>query len=104
MRSLSWHEPVGASPIRSARALSLHRFLFRFAFAGANVFAWVFVFQYFYLVEPDIAHGLARTALLYALSQTITCLVTPFAARLLRSGARRALLLGTVAAASSFVV
>jgi len=86
------------------RALSTHRFLFRLALAGTNVFAWVFIFQYFYLVEPDIAHGLARVALLYALSQTITCLVTPFAARLLRSGARRALLLGTVAAASSFVV
>ena len=104
MRSLSWHEPSGASPIRSARSLSLHRFLFRFAFAGANVFAWIFVFQYFYLVEPDIAHGLARTALLYALSQTVTCLATPYTAHLLRSGARRVFILATFVAATSFVI
>ncbi len=69
-----------------------------------HIFAWVFIFQYFYLVEPDIAHGLARTALLYALSQTITCLLTPYAARLLASGARRALMFGTLTAAGSFVI
>lgn len=104
MRSFSLREPSLASPLRSVRALSIHRFLFRFALAGANIFAWIFIFQYFYLVEPDIAHGLARTALLYALSQTITCLTTPYAARALRSGARRALLLATIVAASSFVI
>ncbi len=104
MRSVSWREPSLASPLESMRALSIHRFLFRFALGGANVFAWVFVFQYFYLVEPDIIHGLARTALLYALSQTITCLLSPYTARLLRRGARRVLLIATIMAASSFVI
>ncbi|MSU74143.1 hypothetical protein EXS56_03310 [Candidatus Kaiserbacteria bacterium] len=104
MRSFSLREPGLASPLRSAQALFLHRFLFRFAFAGAHVFAWIFIFQYFYLVEPSLAQALARTALLYALSQTVTCLATPYAARLLRSGARRVFVWATVLAASSFVV
>src|SRR3989344_3964370 len=85
-------------------ALSLHRFLMRFALAGANIFAWIFAFQYFFLVEPDIAHALARTALLYALSQAITCLVTPYGARALRGGARRMLLYAAVSAAAAFAV
>lgn len=104
MRSFSLRESTLASPVRSMRALAAHRFLFRFSFAGINIFSWIFAFQYFFLVEPDIAHAFVRTALLYALSQTITCLTTPYAARLLRLGARRALLFATVVAASSFVV
>ncbi len=104
MRSFSLREPVLAFPLGSAQALSLHRFLFRFAFAGANVFAWIFIFQYFYLVEPNISQGLARTALLYALSQTVTCLATPYAAHRLRSGARRIFVWAIVIAASSFIV
>ena len=104
MRSFSLREPTLASPMQSVRALSLHRALFRFAFAGVNVYAWIFVFQYFFLVEPDVAHALVRTVLLYALSQTVTCLTTPYAARLLLSGARRTLILATTVAASSFVV
>ncbi|OGG53204.1 hypothetical protein A2851_02745 [Candidatus Kaiserbacteria bacterium RIFCSPHIGHO2_01_FULL_53_29] len=84
-------------------ALDLHRFLLRFALAGVNVFAWIFVFQYFYLIEPSIAHALARVALLYALSQMITCLLTPYAARALRKGARRMLILAVLVAASALV-
>ncbi len=97
-------EPFQGSPLRSLRALALHRFLLRCALAGVHVFAWIFIFQYFYLVEPDIAHALARTALLYALSQTITCLVTPHAARSLRGGTRRALYSAVLVAATAFVV
>ncbi len=104
MRSFSLRESALASPLRSARALLIHRLLFRFSFAGANIFAWVLVFQYFYLVEPSVAHGLARAALLYALSQTITCLATPYAARLLRFGARRVFVSAILFAAASFVV
>src|SRR3989338_7780949 len=88
-RSISLREPALASPLRNVRLLSLHRFIFRFAFAGANIFAWIFIIQYFYLVEPSIGMGLERTALLYALSHTVTCLATPYAARLLRSGSPR---------------
>ena len=103
-RSISLREPALASPLSNARLLSLHRFIFRFAFAGANIFAWIFIFQYFYLVEPSIGMGLARTALLYALSHTVTCLATPYAARLLRSGSRRMCIAAIVIAASSFTV
>ncbi|MEK7133881.1 MAG: hypothetical protein AAB804_02325 [Patescibacteria group bacterium] len=103
MRAQFVREPSLANPLRSVRALELHRFLLRAALAGVNIFAWMFVFQYFYLVEADIAHALARTALLYALSQTITCLVTPYAARRLRAGARSALILGTLLAAVAFL-
>lgn len=84
--------------------LDIHRLLFRFALAGANIFAWIFLFQYFYLIELDIADALARTALLYALSQTITCLLTPYAARALRRGARRMLLVAVLFAATAFVI
>src|SRR3989344_4143711 len=103
-RSISLREPTLVPPLSSVRLLSLHRFLFRFAFAGANIFAWIFIFQYFYLVEPSIGFGLARTALLYALSHTVTCLATPYAARLLVSGSRRVCIAAIVIAAASFVV
>lgn len=104
MRSFSLRELSLASPFGSTNVLSLHRFLFRFAFAGANVFSWVFVFQYFYLVEPSLAQGLARTALLYTLSQTVTCLVTPYAARLLGFGVRRVFVWAIILAAASFII
>lgn len=103
-RSISLREPTLAPAEWNVRLLSVHRFLFRFAFASANIFAWIFVFQYFYLVEPSIGLGLARTALLYALSHTVTCLTTPYAARLLVSGSRRVCIAAIVIAAASFVV
>lgn len=84
-------------------ALRLHRFLLRVALAGVSVFAWIFAFQYFYLVGPDAAHALARVVLLYALSQTITCLATPYTARLLRHGSRRAMTFALLSAATGFV-
>src|SRR3989344_4995630 len=85
-------------------ALGLHRFLLRTALACASIFAWIFIFQYFYLVEPDLAHAFARTALIYALSQTITCLLTPYAAQALRKGARRAMLIAVLFLGSAFVI
>ena len=86
------------------RALTLHRFVFRFALAGANVFAWIFIFQYFSVISPDPGHAFARTALLYALSQTITSLVTPYAARSLGHGTRRSLITATLVAALAFAL
>ncbi|OGG50780.1 hypothetical protein A2763_02545 [Candidatus Kaiserbacteria bacterium RIFCSPHIGHO2_01_FULL_54_36] len=86
------------------RSLALHRFLLRFALAGANVFAWIFIFQFFYLIEPDIGHALARVALLYALSQVITCLLTPYAVQTLRDGARPLLLIAVLFASSALVL
>jgi len=84
--------------------LALHRFLLRFALAGASVFAWLFVFHFFSLRTGSIAEGLARTALLYMLSATVTCLATPVAARALRVGARRTMLFALLFAAAAFVV
>ncbi len=97
-------EPSLADPERAMRALSLHRFLLRFGLAGVNVFAWVFVFHYFYLVEPDGVHSLIRTALLYALSQTVTCLITPYAAHAIRAGVRRGIFLASLLATAAFTL
>ena len=98
----SLREPSLADPSVSIRALRLHRFLLRAALAGAHIFAWLFIFQYVYLVEPSIAQAFARTALLYALSQIVTCLVTPYAALSLRLGTRRSLIFATLALSCAF--
>jgi len=88
----------------SRRALDLHRLLLRLALAGAHVFAWIFVFQYFSSISVDMGHAFARTGLLYALAQTITALITPYAARSLGHGARRALIAATIVAALAFAM
>ena len=84
--------------------LTLHRFFLRFALAGANVFAWVFLFHLYYLREQNLDFALAQTALLYALSSVITCLVTPLTARLVRNGIRRALVYALLCIAGAFVL
>ena len=76
----------------------------RVALAGTHIFAWIFAFQYFFFLEPDIAHALTRAILLYALAQTIACLATPFTVRYLRFGARRSLIIATTMAAAAFVL
>ncbi len=101
---MSAMRPSYADAGHSVRALGGHRFLFRLALAGVHVFAWVFIFNYFYFVEQDLARALARAALLYALSYTVVCLVTPLSARLLRGGARRVLIFGALLAAVALVV
>ncbi len=88
----------------SARALRFHRFLLRLALAGINVYAWIFAFQYFFLTSPTIEQAFARTVLLYGLSQTVTCLATPYAARALRHGSRRSIVFALVCASASFVL
>lgn len=89
---------------RSATALHVHRSMLRFALAVSQLFIWVFIFQYFYLVSVSSAAALARTVLLYALSQAITCLATPIAAHLLRHGVRRTIVYGTISMAAASVV
>ncbi|MEY4747089.1 MAG: hypothetical protein RLZZ416_138 [Candidatus Parcubacteria bacterium] len=81
-----------------------HRFLFRLALGISHVFAWIFIFQYLYLVEGDLARALARVALLFALSHTTLVLATPLAARMLRHGVRRSIVLGVFLAASGFAL
>jgi len=75
--------------------LSTHRFLIRLSLAAAAAFLWVAVFEYFAAFAP-VARALVSTALLYALCQTTTILLTPFALRRLRGGMRRALVYGTL--------
>lgn len=106
MRVFSIREPIreGRDPATSMRALATHRFLLRVALSAANLFAWIFVFQYFYVVSGNAAHALARTILLYALTQTVVCLATPLSAWLLRYGARRVLIEAILFAAFGYTV
>jgi hypothetical protein len=84
------------------KSLSLHRLLMRFSSAATSAFLWVFIFEYF-AVRTTIGHALVSTALLYALSQTTTILLVPFALKRLRGGMRRALVYGTLLQAAAFV-
>jgi hypothetical protein len=102
MRARFAREPSLADPSASPRALRLHRFLLRIGLAGANLFAWIFVFQYFYFIEANVAHAAAHAALLSALSQILTILFTPYAARLLRGGARRMIFAAVLALCGAF--
>jgi hypothetical protein len=85
-------------------ALQLHRLLLRIAFAAANIFAWLFIFQYLYVQNLSAESALAQTLLLYALSQGFTCLLTPYAAIRLRSGAKSSITLALVFAGASLIV
>lgn len=71
--------------------LAFHRSLLRFALALVSVYAWVFFFQFFYLVSGSIDAAFAQTAFLFALTAVTTTLLTPYAARTLRNGTRRAM-------------
>jgi hypothetical protein len=99
----SEREPITGRTKYSLRALAIHRFFLRAALSGVSIFAWVFLFQYFYLTGGDLSRAFAQSAFLYALCSTITCLITPLSARILRGGARRSLLFATLLCASAFV-
>lgn len=85
-----------------SRARALHRLLLRAALSGAQVFAWIFVFQFFYVRSGDMAQAIASLALTYALTQVITILVTPWAARRVRYGFRRLLVYAVIFLAGAF--
>ena len=86
----------------NARALFIHRVVFRLALAAGNVLAWVVAFRMFFSATRDLELSLAATACLYVLSHLVTFFVTPLTGRALRFGVRRALILGTLVAAFSF--
>ncbi len=89
----------------AAHALRLHRLLLRIAFSASNAFAWIFIFGFFYgLSGGDVAMGLLHAVYLYALSQTTAILLTPFAARALRDGMRREMLIGALSASAALVL
>ncbi len=78
--------------------------MIRAALAGAHIFAWIFTFEYFTSRGANIDDAFVRTILLYALTQLVVCLVTPYTARYLRFGARRAFLLAVPLAAISLTL
>jgi len=80
---------------RARMHLSLHRFLMRLCAATVAAFLWIFIFEYFAILTT-IGHALISTVLLYALCQTTTILLTPFALKRLRGGMRRALVYGVL--------
>jgi hypothetical protein len=84
-------------------ALGTHRLLMRMALAAGNAFAWIFIFEFFFILDGNIALAIARVALLYALSQLVTSLSTPAAARTLGNGMKNGVIFGTVIAAGSFI-
>lgn len=82
----------------------LHRALMRFAFTGAHVFSWVFIFHYYFLTLMSLSQAFVSVALTYALTQVIIVLSTPWAARYMRSGARRSVVYATLLASVSFIL
>jgi len=87
----------------SVSALQVHRMLVRLALSFAQALSWIFVFQYSSIQTGSYGAGLVNTLFLYALAQIITTLATPFTARLLRRGARRLLLWGTLFIGTAWV-
>ena len=87
----------------AGNSLRLHRLVLRISLAAGNAFAWIFVFQYFYIIGGTVGTALAQTAVLYAISQTATCLLTPYAARGLRHGMRREIIFAVLLASAAFV-
>ena len=75
----------------------------RLAFSACNMFAWIFVFELFYVIGGDVAGAMVHTVLLYALSQIVATLLTPYTARGLRHGMLREMVLGVVLAAWAFI-
>ncbi len=89
-------------PLRTA--LRAHRFLLRIALAAVNVFSWLLIYQVFFILSNDAAQSFGRTVLLYALSQTVVLLLTPFAASRMRHGMRAGILLATFFATAAFAI
>jgi len=85
-----------------SRALAVHRYLFRLALAAGNLYGWITVFLVALIFTRSVALGLVATAILYALAQGIAFILTPLTGAALRFGARRALILGSIAGAISF--
>lgn len=87
----------------SLSALQVHRTLVRLALSFAQAISWLFVFQYSSIQTGSYGAGFLNALCLYALAQIITMLATPLTARLLRSGARRLLVWGTLCAGAAWV-
>lgn len=86
-------------------ARPIHRWILRLALSAAQVYSWIFLFQFFYMRSgANIAEALSSLVLTFALMHVIVVLLTPIAARRLRSGFKRLIFTGVLALASAFAV
>lgn len=83
--------------------LHAHRFLLRSGLSIANAFAWIFVFQYYFVQIGDISRALIGTLAMYALSQIVTLVLTPFASAHLRRGVKHSIVYGVVLASAAYI-
>ncbi len=86
----------------SSKWFFAHRLILRFALSAIHIFAWIFVFEFYYHLNSSVDSALFQTILLFALSQIVTCLATPYTARYLRFGARKAMFFGTLLCVVAF--
>ena len=89
---------------REGRYLHGHRVLLRTGLSLVAAFSWVFVFQYFLVFSQDVAKALLASLIVYACSQIVLAIITPFSAAHLRGGVKRAMIFGACLAALSFAV
>lgn len=80
-----------------------HRFLLRAALSAAHLFAWVFIFHFAYIKTGFVLGALVSVFVAYALTQIVVVLLTPWAARQVEHGMRRAMVLGTLALTTAFL-
>src|SRR3989344_5968135 len=83
--------------------LHAHRFLLRSGLSIANAFVWIFVFQYYFIQTEKISLALIGTIAMYALSQVVTFILTPFAAAHLRRGVKHSIVYGVILAGIAYV-
>lgn len=83
-------------------ASQVQRFVMRLALAGAQVYAWLGIFTFLSYAQGSVMRGLSSTALLYALGQVITILLTPLVARNIAHGMRHPMMLGVLSAAAAY--
>lgn len=81
---------------RAYGALGSHRFLMRAALAGIQAYAWVFALQHFYARSNSLSEAFVQAIVLYALSQVITALLTPYSARRINNGIRLHMIYGVL--------
>jgi hypothetical protein len=86
------------------RYLHTHRLLMRLGFSMAMMFAWIFTFQYFLSASDSLSGAFIGAITVYALSQAIMMLLTPFSAAHLRHGVKRSMVFGSCVAAAALIV
>jgi hypothetical protein len=86
-----------------SHTLAVHRFLLRASLSIGMVFAWVLIFHALYVSGETASGALLLTASTYALLQVWIFFMTPLAARNVRNGTVRSMILSSLAQASAFL-